>query len=47
MGDIMDIFGVIAVCIVVTIIVMSMFYYLLKDLKFDSYPTLDPKKKYR
>lgn len=31
----MDMYGVIAVCIIVPILVMSATYYMLKDLKFD------------
>ena len=42
----MDTYGVIAICVIVPIAVMLSFYYLLKDLKFDNYPTVTPKKKF-
>ena len=34
----MEIYGVLAVCIIVPILVMYTFYYLLKDLKFEDDP---------
>lgn len=34
----MDIYGVLAVCIIVPILVMYSVYYLLKDLKFEDDP---------
>jgi uncharacterized membrane protein YwzB len=41
----MDMYGVVAVCIIVPIIVMSAVYYMLKDMKFDTFPTPQVKKR--
>ena len=41
----MEIYGVIAVCIIVPLLVMSTFYYVLKDFKFDDLPEIPTKTK--